>query len=132
MRRFLLIFICLLGVSASYGQYTSRLGRFKVDQVKGCAPFTITITDTNLVTSGDCTPGKPCLMDFEGKGATSTNTFTFTYTTPGTYKLSILYQSIGADDITVTVVDNTDPAFEVFSCTNNKVTVKVTDKKYDM
>ncbi len=122
----------MLGVSASYGQYTSRLGRFKVDQVKGCAPFTITITDTNLVTSGDCTPGKPCLMDFEGKGATSTNTFTFTYTTPGTYKLSILYQSIGADDITVTVVDNTDPAFEVFSCTNNKVTVKVTDKKYDM
>ncbi|MEJ0032153.1 MAG: hypothetical protein WDO15_18060 [Bacteroidota bacterium] len=71
-------------------------------------------------------------MDFEGKGATSTNTFTFIYATAGTYKLSVLYQSIGADDITVTVVDNTDPTFEVFSCTNNKVTVKVTDKKYDM
>ena len=132
MRRFLLFFICVLGVTASFGQYTSRLGRFKVDQVKGCAPFTITITDTNVITTGDCTPGKPCLMDFEGKGATSTNTFTFTYTTPGTFKLSVLYQSIGADDITVTVVDNTDPTFEVFSCTNNKVTVKVTDKAYDM
>lgn len=132
MRRLLLFVICLSGVTASFGQYTSRLGRFKVDQVKGCAPFTITITDTNVITSGDCTPGKPCLMDFEGKGATSTNTFTYTYTTPGTYKLSILYQSIGADDITVNVVDNTDPTFQVYTCTNNKVTVKVVDKAYDM
>jgi len=132
VRRFLLFVICLSGVTASFGQYTSRLGRFKVDQVKGCAPFTITITDTNVLTTGDCTPGKPCLMDFEGKGATSSNTFSYTYTTPGTYKLSVLYQSIGADDITVNVVANTDPTFEVFSCTNNKVMVKVTDKTYDM
>jgi gliding motility-associated-like protein len=139
VRRFLLFLICLsaltatcLPVGTAFGQFTSRLGRFKVDQVKGCAPFTITITDTNVITSGDCTPGKPCLMDFEGKGATSTNTFSFTYTTPGTYKLSVLYQSIGADDITVNVVANTDPTFEVYSCTNNKVTVKVTDKSYDL
>lgn len=142
MRRFLFVIICLLGVTAclpvgtAFGQYTSRLGRFKVDQVKGCAPFTITITDTNgpvngVPTSGECTPGKPCLMDFEGKGATSTNTFTYTYNTPGTYKLSVLYQSSVPDDITVTVVDNVDPTFEVFTCTNNKVTVKVVDKTYD-
>ncbi|HEX8060657.1 MAG TPA: T9SS type B sorting domain-containing protein [Cyclobacteriaceae bacterium] len=132
MRRFLLFVICFLGLTAAFGQYTSRLGRFKVDQVKGCAPFTITITDTNVVTTGDCTPGKPCLMDFEGKGATSTNRFTYTYPAAGTYKLSVLYQSIGADDITVTVVDNKPPTFQVFSCTNNKVTVKVVDKSYDM
>jgi gliding motility-associated-like protein len=137
VRRFLLFVICLLGVTATFGQYTSRFGRFKVDQVKGCAPFTITITDTNgpvggVTPSGECTPGKPCLMDFEGKGATSTNTFTYTYNTPGIYKLSVLYQSSSTDDITVTVVDNTDPTFQVYSCTNNKVTVKVIDKTYDM
>jgi len=131
--RFLLFFICLLGATAAFGQYTSRLGRFEVNEIKGCAPFTITITDTNVITTGECTPGKPCLMDFEGKGSSSTNQFSFTYNTPGTYKLSVLYQSIipGSDDIMITVVENKDPTFEVYTCTGNQVTIKVTDKTYD-
>lgn len=131
MRRFLLFFICFSGVTAASAQYTSRLGRFQVDEVKGCAPFTITITTTNLITTGECTPGKPCLMQFMDNGPSSTNQFTFTYTTPGTYKLSVLYQSIGADDITVTVTDNIVPTFEIYSCVGNEVNIKVTDKSYD-
>lgn len=118
-------------VLSASAQYTSRLGRFQVDQVKGCAPFTITITNTNLITSGECTPGKPCLMDFQGNGTNATNTFTFTYATAGTYKLSVLYQNIGADDITVTVFGNTPPTYEVYTCTGNQVSLKVTDKTYD-
>lgn len=122
----------LLFVSLSLkAQYTSRLGRFQVDQKKGCAPFTITITDTNLITTGDCTPGKPCNMDYEGNGQQQQNVFTYTYTKPGTYKLSVLYQSIGADDITVTVVQNIQPAFDVYSCAGSKVAIKVTDTNYD-
>jgi gliding motility-associated-like protein len=131
VRRFLLLFICFLGVTASFGQYSSRLGRFKVDQVKGCAPFTITITNPDVGGTGNCTPGQPCLIDYEGKNTPQTNTFTFTYTTPGTYKLSVLYQSIGADDIMVTVVDNSDPTFQVYTCIGTKVEIKVTDKTYD-
>lgn len=131
MRRFLLFFICLLGVTAVFGQFKSRLGRFEVDNVKGCAPFDITITTTNLITTGECTPGKACLMDFEGKGTSSTNTFTYRYTTPGTYKLSVLYQSIGADDITVTVTDNPEPVIEIYRCTGNQITLRVVDKVYD-
>jgi len=131
VRRFLLFFIFFSGVTAASAQFTSRLGRFQVDQVKGCAPFAITITTTNLTTVGECTPGKPCLMDYEGNGTTSTNQFTFTYNTPGTFKLSVLYQSIGADDITVTVTDNTEPTFEIYTCTGNAVSIKVTDKSYE-
>jgi len=128
----LILFFSLTAVAAVYAQpYTSRLGRFKVDQVKGCAPFTITITDANVITTGECTPGKPCLMDYEGKGTQQQNQFTFTYTTAGTFKLSVLYQSIGADDINITVVQNTQPAFEMYSCAGNKVSVKVTDNKYE-
>lgn len=131
MRRFLLFFIFLAGVTASYGQYTSRLGRFTVDEIRGCAPFTVTITNANVITTGQCTGGAPCLMDFEGNGVNSTNRFTFPYTTPGTYKLSVLYQSIGADDITITVVENKDPTFEVYTCVGTQVSLKVTDKSYD-
>src|SRR6478609_909377 len=122
----LILFFSVTTVAALYAQpYTSRLGRFNVDQVKGCAPFTVTITDANLKTTGECTPGKPCLMDYEGKGQQQ-NQFTYTYTTAGTFKLSVLYQSIGADDISITVVENTKPSFEIYSCAANKVSVKVT------
>lgn len=122
------IFISIESVQA---QYTSRLGRFQVDQIRGCAPFTITITNTNLITVGECTPGKPCLMDFQGTGTQQQNQFTFTYATPGSYKLSVLYQSIGADDITITVDPYGPPTFEVYTCSASQVSIKVTDKNYD-
>jgi hypothetical protein len=69
-------------------------------------------------------------MDYEGKGSQQ-NSFTYTYTTPGSFKLSVLYQSIGADDITVTVVPNIQPAFELYTCSSNRVSLKVTDKNYE-
>jgi gliding motility-associated-like protein len=133
IRNYILILVFnLITVVTLYAQpYTSRLGRFKVDQVKGCAPFLVTITDTNVITTGECTPGKPCLMDYENKGQQQQNQFTFTYNTAGTYKLSVLYQSIGADDITITVVDNIQPAFEMYSCAGNKVSIRVMDNKYE-
>ena len=128
--KFLIIFFLLSAVAAQ-AQYTSRLGRFKVDQIRGCAPFTITITSTNLITTGECTAGKPCLMDYLGNNNQQQNVFTFIYTTPGTYKLSVLYQSIGADDIMVTVDPNTPPPFDIFTCAGSKVSINITDKTYD-
>lgn len=112
-------------------QYTSRLGRFQVDEVKGCAPLTVTILDTNLITTGECTSGKPCLMTAGNNTATLQNQFTITYPQAGTFKLSVLYQSIGADDITITVDPDIQPAFEVYTCSGLQTSIKITDKSYD-
>jgi gliding motility-associated-like protein len=125
---FALFWLALSGsVSA---QVTSRLGRFQVDKVQGCAPFTVTITNTNLITTGECTAAKPCIMTFEGT-TQQQNVFTYVYNTPGTYTLQVLYQSIGADDIVITVDQNIQPDFEVYRCSGNDVTIKVTDNKYE-
>ncbi len=116
-------------------QYTSRLGKFQVDQIRGCSPFTITITDANLKTIGECTGDKPCNMDFEGNNNQKQNTFTYTYTNSTQssvqFKLSVLYQSAGADDITITVDPDIKPEFEIYSCNTSKVSIKITDKAYD-
>ncbi len=111
--------------------YTSRLGRFRVDQVKGCVPLTLTITDTNLITTGECTAGKPCLMNAGNNTLPQQNQFTITYTQAGSFKLSVLYQNIGADDINITVDPNIQPAFEVYSCSGLQTSIKITDKTYD-
>ncbi|MFN7260064.1 MAG: T9SS type B sorting domain-containing protein [Cyclobacteriaceae bacterium] len=131
MRKQILLLVMVFSVIAGQAQYVSRKGRFQVDQVRGCARFTITITNANLITVDECTGGKPCLMDFLGNNTQQQNQFTFTYTNPGTYKLSVFYQSILNDDITVTVDPNIQPAFEIYTCTNSQVSVKVTDKSYD-
>lgn len=129
MRVFLLI--VLTGLSGSLvAQVKSRLGRFEVDKIKGCAPFTVNITNANVVTTGECTSGKPCVMTYEGT-AQQQNDFQHTYTTPGTYKITVLYQSIGADDITVTVDQNIQPPFEIHRCSSDDVSIKVTDNNYE-
>jgi gliding motility-associated-like protein len=105
-------------------QFTSRLGRFQVDQRKGCAPFQITVT------AAMCTGVNDCLMNFTG-AAWLQNQFTFTYTTPGTYTLTVLHQNIGADDIQITVDQNIQPNFEMYACANRGVQVRVFDNNYD-
>jgi gliding motility-associated-like protein len=121
----------MLSMYVAYGQYTSRLGRFRVDEVKGCAPFTVTITDTNVITTGECTPTKPCLMSAGNGTVPQPNQFTITYPVAGNFKLSILYQSIGADDIDITVDANIQPEFEIYTCAGLKTSIKITDKNYD-
>ena len=128
-QRYYILFLFTLAGIASHAQpYASRLGRFQVDQKKGCVPFTITLT--NLL-PGDCTAGKPCEMDYEGNNTQQQNVFTFTYTKAGTFKLSVLYQSIGTDDITITVDPNVQPNFEMYACAGNKAAIKVVDNNYD-
>ena len=128
--RTLTLSLSLLLISVlTQAQFVSRHGHFKVDEVKGCAPFTITITDTNLTTVGECTPGKPCLMVYEG--TQQPNSFSHVYATPGTFDLVVIYQSIPSDTIQVTVIPNIQPAYELYTCSSNRVSLKVTDKNYD-
>lgn len=114
-----------------YAQYTSRLGRFQVDEIKGCAPFTVTILTTNLITTGECTAGKPCLMSAGNGTPQQQNQFTITYPQAGTFTLAVLYQSIGADDIVITVDPNIQPEFEIYTCSGLQTSIKITDKNYD-
>jgi gliding motility-associated-like protein len=129
----ILVYILLLaGFLAQAQPYNSRLGRFQVDQKRGCAPFTITLT--NLL-PGTCVPGtSPCAIDYENTGNFVTNPpVTHTYTTAGTYKLSVLYQSLAVqlDDITITVDQNIQPNFELHACSGNKASIQVIDANYD-
>jgi gliding motility-associated-like protein len=128
-----LIIILFLGFFTGnlYAQYTSRLGRFQVDEKKGCAPFTVTILTTNLITTGECTAGKPCLMSAGNGTPQQQNQFTITYPQAGTFTLSVLYQSIGADDIVITVDPNIQPEFEIYTCSGLQTSIKITDKNYD-
>jgi gliding motility-associated-like protein len=71
--------------------------------------------------------GQPCPVS----SPTCGNLFTYTFATPGTYLLKVTYQNIGADDITLTVDQNTQPNFEIYSCAGSKVDVNITDKVYD-
>lgn len=128
-----LIIILFLGffTGTLYAQFTSRLGRFQVDEIRGCAPFTVTIVTTNLITTGECTAGKPCLMSAGNGTPQQQNQFTITYPQAGTFTLSVLYQSIGADDIVITVDPNIQPEFEIYTCSGFQTSIKITDKNYD-
>ncbi len=126
--RHVLLLIAFLPAIAAAQPYTSIKGWFEVDQQKGCAPFTITITDTELVES--CNGN--CSVDW-GEGAPpSGGVFTHQYVNPGTYMLFVNYDAgRGPDSIPITVFPNIQPTFEVYSCSGNQVQVKVTDTNYD-
>jgi gliding motility-associated-like protein len=138
VRRLLLVAVLITLCSSLSAQVVSRLGRFSVDKVQGCAPFTVTILETDLSPSGaDCTPGTPCAMFYHGGTVCAPNSTpcqnltSYTYETPGTFTLSVVYQNIGADDIVITVDENIEPDFEVYRCSNNDVTIKVEDNNYE-
>jgi gliding motility-associated-like protein len=127
-RLLLLIFILFVfGFNAS-GQYTSDGGRFRVDEVRGCAPFAITIQATDLISGVTC---NPCNMDFLGNNNAQQNQLTFTYTIPGNYRLSVNYPNASADFIDVTVYQNIQPSYELYTCSGSQVSIKVTEQIYD-
>lgn len=123
----ILLILFLLPELAS-AQYTSRLGRFEVDVIKGCAPLTVNVTNLE---PGKCTPGDPCDMDYEGNNQFLQQQFTHSYNQPGTYTLRILYQTIGMDDIVIEVDENIQPDFELYACSGNEVQLRLTDTNYD-
>lgn len=131
MKKLIIILSFVFFTGNLYAQYTSRLGRFQVDEIKGCAPFTVTILTTNLITTGECTAGKPCLMSAGNGTPQQQNQFTITYPQAGTFTLAVLYQSIGADDIVITVDPNIQPEFEIYTCSGLQNNIKITDKNYD-
>lgn len=124
----ILLFLVALACLTHAQPYTSDLGRFEVDQKKGCAPLTVNVT---IRPPFVCNGANPCDMDFESNNQFQSLIFTHTYTQPGTYTLRILFQTSGFDQITIVVTPNTQPAFEIYSCGGNETQVKVTDTNYN-
>jgi gliding motility-associated-like protein len=121
-----LFFLVAVAWMTNAQPYVSDLGRFEVDQKKGCASLTVNVT---IRPPFVCSGASPCEMFFEG--TPQQNDFTHTYTQPGTYLLRILFQTSGFDQITIVVTPNTQPTFEVYSCGGNEAQVNVTDTNYN-
>lgn len=119
-------------ISAGYAQpYVSKHGKFEVDQQKGCAPFRVHIT---VRPPFDCT-GQACAIDPLGNDQFINLVSPFQYDTPGTYWLRLLIGGSGGQDdvdsIQVTVYPNIKPAFEVYTCGNNEVALRITDTHFN-
>ncbi len=127
----IIVILLLLPACAFHLQaqpYVSDLGRFEVDQEKGCVPLTVNVT---IRPPFVCNGANPCDMDYENNGNFQQLTFSHTYTQPGTYNLRILFQTSGFDQITIVVTPDVQPAFDVYSCGGNGAQIKVTDTNYN-
>ena len=124
-----------------YAQYSSVDGRFTVDEIKGCAPFTVKVTSTDV----NCPCDNLCLcqlwpdnvnnQDPDPSNNSSENAnFDFTFTEPGIYELKVQAQTWGTgvfDFIQIEVIENSIPEFELTTCTANQVNVEIQDTKFD-
>lgn len=125
------VFLLLCVVSfAARAQHFSDNGRFQLDKVQGCAPLSINIT---INAPSICGPGNACVVDFDEGAGGEAFTTTHNFTTPGTYKMTILFGSTTRDEIIITVLPDIQPEFEVYGCTGggNTVVVNITDTNYD-
>lgn len=133
MRKALILFLLFVSSWALAQPYTSALGRFRVDEKKGCVPFTVT-AESLVSCSG------ACAYDFLGDGVGSSaddfitgTTASFTYTLPGKFKLKFCNANNCStfDEIEIEVVANAPPAFDLYTCSANGVQVKITDTQYN-
>lgn len=127
MRKRLLLFLWLLPLTGAFAQYTSKYGRFEVNEIRGCDALTVNLT---ILVPSLCDGANPCSMDFEGNNSFQSLTFTHTYTTPGTYWLRVLFQATALDSIQIQVFPDIPPAYELYTCGGNAVRFRVTDTNY--
>jgi gliding motility-associated-like protein len=128
MWRAVIVFLITFGIHwCANAQYVSRLGRFEVNQVKGCAGLTVNVT---IIAPFVCDASNSCDMFYENDTPQAL-TFTHTYNTPGNYLLRILFGTAGIDDIPIEVAPNVTPVFDVYTCGNNEVSVKLNDANFD-
>lgn len=114
-------------------QVSSRNGRFAADFDKGCADFTIHLTET------DTFPPETVRQYIFGETGTlysfdSTESISYTYTISGVYQLVQVINIdfvIKTDTLLVTVYNPLLPSFEVFTCEGNAVVLNIDDQNYD-
>ncbi|MEJ1237628.1 gliding motility-associated C-terminal domain-containing protein [Chryseolinea sp. T2] len=131
MLRIIIMFaLCMASLGVLAQPYVSDKGRFQVDQISGCAPFTVNVT---IIPPYACNGATPCDMDYEFPVLIDfeQNDFDHTYLQPGTYTLRILFQTQGFDQITINVLPNIQPAIQVFKCSSNGIQLTIPDNNYD-
>jgi len=108
-----------------FGQVTSPLGRFTVDFNRGCNPLSIKVTDNS---------GAPVVVfQYEGSGSVPDSSTTHIYNQTGSFWLVQTAQNFNPrqDSLLIEVFDPIPPAFEVFTCEGDGVSVQINDGNYD-
>jgi gliding motility-associated-like protein len=101
---------------------------FSANETVGCAPFTVTLTD--------CSGAAPNVFyDYGVAGQPPRPQNTFTYSTPGTYQIVQLLNTCGnggvsSAPLTIRVLPNSSPTFNVTVCSNRTVQFNVTDTSF--
>jgi len=120
----------------AFGQVSSPKNRFEVDVIKGCAPLTITATNTFVAS-----PMPPIAWNFDWNGDqgsvevdpdASPQTAEYTYTEPGSY---LVLQVLGnqqdvIDTLRIEVMEPLEPRFNVYNCINNSVYIDFSEEFY--
>lgn len=124
----IVVFLLCYSLHVCAQPYSSGSGKFTVTQIKGCAPLVITIN------APTCT-GLPSCSVLHQVGSNKAKSLilsdTLIYNQPGTYTTQLV---IGSDDknyITITVVPNIKPDYDIYACKGDKVSLKVNDTNYD-
>ncbi len=130
-----LLFLIVTPLSRLQAQpYSSTPAEFTVSQIKGCARFTVTISDATCDGSISCTviPAYDPAVQPQNQKNTKALVLstTITYDSAGTYRLAMVRGSIFSY-VDITVVPNIKPAYDLYSCDGNKVALQVTDTNYD-
>ena len=133
--RFLLILcICVTSFNAM-SQHFSDDGRFSVADIVACAPYGNPIVINAPECDGTTTA---CSIDFDYEdGIPNTlalvdgDAFNYSYTEPGTYVIRVQFGTTGGfDQITLTILPNEAPDFNIYTCSGNRVQLDITDTNY--
>ncbi len=129
--RGLLVCIALLGAAINFAAaqpYTSSPGDpaavFSVPQRSGCAPFTVQVSAPSC---GVCDIRYSDTDNFE---QFQISNGIHTYTQPGIYTI-LLVSGTANETLTIEVLDNTLPKFQVARCGGNQASVKILENVYD-
>src|SRR3954470_2315223 len=123
MKLFITIFLFSISYIGFAQPYASNNGRFTVDQIKACAPFTMTVT------ANDCDGSVGCAVlygDVDANGKANgdnivNKVITHPYTVPGHYKVQVIIGTDGSNFIDVDIVENFKPNVELYYCSGASV-----------
>jgi gliding motility-associated-like protein len=133
----IVLLVFLIGSIELRAQVSSTKGRFEVNTIKGCAPLTVSATNT----SGLDPAQFPIVwnMNWDGDESTievdpsqSASLADTTYNIPGTYKILqvIGNQADPIDTIIIEVMEPLEPEFQVYNCISNSIFVDFSNESY--
>jgi gliding motility-associated-like protein len=138
----LLLALALLASSENAYSQNHPDGGFAVDIIVGCAPFTITLTDTSKYATDrkrryNYDFNTALEADDEANNNFELEKLTHTYTEAGVYSIAQLANvgsDIGALFVSANIIrvyDPIPPQFQLSTCEGNKINISITDTIYN-